>query len=60
MSIVKFIPGKSPKWVNYNINDFDIWIASDNAKAIAQNTVVYLTNNLINEKIYFRNVKWNF
>ncbi len=50
MSIVKFIPGKSPKWVNYNINDFDIWIASDNAKAIAQNTIVYLTNNLINEK----------
>ena len=29
MSIVKFIPGKSPKWVNYNINDF--WPAEEDS-----------------------------
>ena len=35
MSIVKFIPGKSHKWINYNINNLDMWIASDNGQFIA-------------------------
>ncbi len=50
MSIVKFIPGKSTKWINYHMNNFDIWIASDNGKSIAQYISKFLINNEITKK----------
>jgi len=37
MSIVKLLSGKSHQWINYNINDYIIWIAADNNKLIAEN-----------------------
>ena len=52
MSIVKFIAGKSHQWKNYNINNFDIWIASDRAYSIAENIAKQLINSkVINETI---------
>jgi asparagine synthase (glutamine-hydrolysing) len=50
MPIVKFIPGKSHQWKNYNINNFDIWIASDSSHSIAENFAKQLINTkVINE-----------
>ena len=45
MPIVKFIPGKSHRWKNYNINNFDIWIASDSSYSIAENLAKQLINS---------------
>lgn len=51
MSIVKFLSGKSHQWINYNINDYIIWIAADNNKLIAENIAKELENiKIINEK----------
>jgi len=51
MSIVKFIPGKSHKWINYNINNLEMWIASDNGQYIAN----HISKNLNNLKAINQN-----
>ena len=51
MSIVKFLSGKSHQWINYNINNYIIWIAADNSKLIAEN----IAKELVNLKIINKN-----
>ena len=57
MSIVQFIPSKSHQWINYNINNFDIWIASDSSQSISENMAKQLINTKVINEILISNLR---